>query len=115
MALKLAERCTGFRARPAVNQRNPFTDVPTLRARARLHVERGAVTEGYQADRPTVLRLLDEALATELVCSLRYRRHFFMASGIHAQSVAAEFLEHATEELAHADRIAARIVQLGGE
>lgn len=93
----------------------PFTDVPTLRARARIHVEQGAVTEGYRADRPAVLRMLNEALATEIVCALRYRRHHFMASGIHAQSVAAEFLEHAIEEQAHADRIAARIVQLGGE
>ncbi|MFN7145622.1 MAG: bacterioferritin [Myxococcota bacterium] len=92
-----------------------FTDTNTLRSRAREHVEQGAVTQGYRADRPTVLRKLNEALATEIVCSLRYRRHFFMASGIHAQSVAQEFMEHATEELAHADRIAARIVQLGGE
>lgn len=92
-----------------------FTDVATLRTRARQHVERGAVTESYRADRPTVLRLLDEALATELLCSLRYRRHYFMASGIHAQAVAQEFLEHSIEELAHADRIARRIVQLGGE
>ena len=98
-----------------MNTPNPFTDVATLRARARQHVERGAVTEGYRADRPTVLRLLDEALATELVCALRYRRHYFMASGIHAQAVAQEFMEHAIEEQAHADRIAARIVQLGGE
>jgi bacterioferritin len=93
----------------------PFTDVPTLRARARQHVDRGAVTEGYRADRPTVLRLLNEALATELVCVLRYRRHYFMAPGIHAQSIQQEFLEHANEEQTHADRIARRIVQLGGE
>lgn len=92
-----------------------FTDVATLRSRARQHVERGAVTEAYRADLPTVLRLLDEALATELVCALRYRRHYFMASGIHAQAVAQEFLEHSNEELAHADRIARRIAQLGGE
>jgi bacterioferritin len=92
-----------------------FTDTPTLRARARQHVEQGAVTPGYAADRAMVVSLLNDALATELVCVLRYRRHYFMASGIHAQSVAAEFLEHATEELSHADRIAARIVQLGGE
>ncbi|MDP2307799.1 MAG: ferritin-like domain-containing protein [Pseudomonadota bacterium] len=92
-----------------------FTDVATLRSRARQHVECGAVTVNYQADLPTVLRLLDEALATELVCALRYRRHYFMASGIHAQAVAQEFLEHSNEELAHADRIARRIVQLGGE
>ena len=94
----------------------PFlSDVETLRARARKHIEHGAVTEGYRADRPTVIRLLNEALATEIVCVLRYKRHYYMASGINAQSVAAEFLQHANEEQAHADEIAARIVQLGGE
>ncbi|MBI5136567.1 MAG: bacterioferritin [Nitrospirae bacterium] len=93
----------------------PFlTDIKTLRERARRHIERGAVTEGYGADRKTVIRLLNEALATEIVCVLRYRRHHFMAAGINAQSVAAEFLQHAIEEQAHADQIAARIVQLGG-
>ena len=92
-----------------------LTDIKTIRARARQHLERGAVTEGYRADRETVLRLLNEALATEIVCVLRYKRHYYMASGIHAQAVAAEFLEHANEEQAHADMIAARIVQLGGE
>ena len=90
-------------------------DIKTLRERARKHIEQGAVTEGYGADRDTVLKLLNEALATELVCVLRYKRHYYMASGIHAQSVAAEFLEHANEEQQHADQIAARIVQLGGE
>lgn len=94
----------------------PFlSDIQTLRDRARKHIERGAITEGYSADRDTVLKLLNEALATELVCILRYKRHYYMASGIHAQSVAAEFLEHANEEQQHADQIAARIVQLGGE
>lgn len=94
----------------------PFlTDITTLRERAREHIEQGAVTQGYRADRETVLKILNEALATEIVCVLRYKRHFFMASGINAQSVAAEFLQHATEEQAHADEIAARIVQLGGE
>ena len=92
-----------------------LSDVQALRARARKNVEQGAVTDGYQADRPKVLRLLNDALATELVCMLRYKRHYYMSSGIHAQSVAAEFLEHATEEQGHADRLAARIVQLGGE
>lgn len=91
-----------------------LTDVQTIRRRARRHMERGAVTEGYRADLPTVLRLLNEALATEVVCVLRYKRHYYMATGIHAQPVAAEFLEHATEEQGHADQIAARIVQLGG-
>jgi bacterioferritin len=94
----------------------PFlTDIQELRARARRHMEQGAVTENYRADRPTVVRILNEALATEIVCVLRYKRHYFMASGIHAQAVAEEFLEHANEEQGHADQIAHRIVQLGGE
>ena len=93
----------------------PFlTDVKTLRERARKHIEQGAVTEGYRGDRETVIKLLNEALATEIVCVLRYRRHHFMAVGINAESVAAEFLIHANEEQGHADLIAARIVQLGG-
>lgn len=91
-----------------------LTDVQTLRERARQHVENGAVTEGYTADRETVLRLLNEALATELVCNLRYRRHYHMASGLKASVAADEFLEHAEQELEHADRLAERIVQLGG-
>ena len=94
----------------------PFlTDVRTLRERARQHIEHGAVTPGYHADRVTVLRLLNEALATEIICVLRYKRHYFMAAGIHAEAVADEFAEHAREEQEHADRIAQRIVQLGGE
>ena len=94
----------------------PFlTDIKTLRERARQHLENGAVTEGYSADRETVIKLLNEALATEIVCVLRYRRHYFMASGINAESVAAEFLQHANEEQGHADEIAQRIVQLKGE
>jgi bacterioferritin len=94
----------------------PFlTDIKTLRERARRHIEQGAVTEGYTADRETVNKILNEALATEIVCVLRYKRHYFMANGIHAESVAAEFLEHANDEQGHADLIAARIVQLGGE
>jgi bacterioferritin len=94
----------------------PFlTDIKTLRERARQHIENGAVTEGYSADRETVIKLLNEALATEIVCVLRYRRHYFMASGINAESVAAEFLQHANEEQGHADQIAHRIVQLQGE
>src|SRR3989440_13080879 len=94
----------------------PFlTDIKTLRERARQHIERGAVTEGYKADRETVIKVLNEALATEIVCVLRYKRHYFMASGIHAEGVAAEFLQHANDEQGHADQIAARIVQLGGE
>ena len=91
------------------------TDIQTLRARARQHIERGAVTPGYRANRETVIKILNEALATEIVCVLRYKRHFFMATGINAQSVAQEFLQHANEEQTHADQIAQRIVQLGGE
>ncbi len=92
-----------------------LTDVKTLRSRARKHIEEGAVTAGYSADRTRVIKLLNEALATEMVCVLRYRRHYFMAKGIHAKSVADEFLVHSNQELAHADSIAERIVQLGGE
>jgi len=95
---------------------HPFlSDVKKLRERARKHMERGALTEGYGADRDTVIEILNTALATELVCVLRYKRHYFLASGIHAEPVASEFLEHAREEQEHADRIAARIVQLGGQ
>ena len=92
-----------------------LTDVNTLRERARKHLDEGAVTEGYSADLETVLRLLNEALATEIVCTLRYRRHYFMANGMNAESVKAEFKEHADQELMHADQIAERIIQLGGE
>jgi bacterioferritin len=92
-----------------------LSDIQTLRKRAREHIAQGAVTPGYHADRETVLKLLNEALATEIVCVLRYKRHFFMAKGIHAEGVAAEFLEHANDEQGHADQIAQRIVQLGGE
>ena len=92
-----------------------MTDVQTLRKQARQHIEEGAVTAGYGADRETVLRLLNDALATEIVCVLRYRRHHFMAKGIQSKSIADEFLVHANEEQGHADQIAERIVQLGGE
>ena len=91
-----------------------LTDVVELRRRAREHIENGAVTAGYGADRETVIKLLNEALATELVCVLRYKRHYFMAQGIHAEAVQQEFLEHANEEQAHADMICDRITQLGG-
>lgn len=95
--------------------KKPFlTDIKTLRKRAREHMERGAVTEGYGADRETVIKLLNEALATEIICVLRYKRHHYMAEGANAQTAAAEFLEHANEEQMHADQIAQRIVQLGG-
>ncbi len=92
-----------------------LTDVKTLRERARQHIEQGAVTSGYGSDRETVLKLLNEALATEIVCVLRYKRHYYMASGLNAQAAAAEFLEHANEEQMHADQLAQRVVQLNGE
>lgn len=98
-----------------MTQKSPLTDVKTLREQARRNIDDGAITPSYTADRPTVLKLLNEALATELICVLRYRRHYFMAKGIESKSIAAEFLEHANEELGHADLIAERIVQLGGE
>lgn len=95
--------------------RKPFlSDIEEIRRRARQHIEEGAVTDGYRADRETVIKLLNEALATEIVCVLRYKRHHFMAQGIHADPIAAEFLEHADEEQQHADQLASRIVQLGG-
>ena len=96
-------------------KRPPLSDIKSLRERARKHIEEGAVTSGYAADREHVIGMLNEALATELVCVLRYKRHYFMAAGIHAAPVAAEFLEHAGEEMAHADLIAKRIVELRGE
>ena len=92
-----------------------LSDVATLRARARKHIELGAVTAGYAADRTRVLALLDAALATEIVCVLRYRRHHFMARGLDAKTTADEFLAHSNEEQGHADLLAQRIVQLGGE
>lgn len=96
--------------------KTPFmTDIKTLRKRAREHIDEGSVTAGYSADRSVVLKLLNDALATEIVCVLRYRRHYFMARGIHSQSVAQEFLEHSNDEQGHADLIAERIVQLGGD
>lgn len=92
-----------------------MTDVKTLRDRARKGIKNGAMTSGYQAKAGTVIALLNGALATEIVCVLRYKRHYFMASGISSVSVKAEFLQHATEEQLHADQLADRIVQLGGE
>ena len=92
-----------------------LTDIQTLRDQARAHIEQGPVTDDYGADRDRVIAVLNEALATELVCVLRYKRHYYMAEGINAGPVSAEFLQHAAEEQEHADRIAARIVQLQGE
>ena len=102
-------------ARASQSERPFLSDIQSLRQRARQAIEEGAVTQGYEADREQVCRVLNEALATEIVCVLRYKRHYYMAEGIHAESVKAEFLEHANEEQAHADQIAERIVQLGGE
>lgn len=92
-----------------------LTDTKTLRARARKHIEEGAVTTGYAANRESVIKLLNDALATELICVLRYKRHYYMAKGINSEAVKAEFLEHANQEMAHADQIAQRITELGGE
>ena len=92
-----------------------LTDVATLRANARKNIDKGAITSTYNADKAVVIKLLNDALATEYVCVLRYMRHYFMASGMLADSVKAEFLEHAQQEQEHAHKIAERIVQLGGE
>jgi len=92
-----------------------LSDVKEIRQRARKHLEQGSVTDGYKADRTKVIAVLNEVLATELVCVLRYKRHYFMASGIHAEPVAQEFLQHANEEQVHADLVAQRITQLQGE
>ncbi len=96
-------------------QQPRLTDVKTLREQARRHVEEGAVTENYGANREKIVELLNEALATEMVCVMRYRHDYYVARGIHAKAAATEFMEHANEELGHADKIAERIVQLGGE
>jgi bacterioferritin len=98
-----------------MNNQHATLNIETLRLRAREDVEAGAVTAGYSADRTVVLQRLNDALATELVCVLRYRRHHFTARGIHSQAVATEFLTHSDEEQGHADLLAERIVQLGGE
>jgi len=101
---------------PTPDPKKPFlSDIQEIRRRARQHIEKGAVTDTHKGDLKTTIRVLNEALATEIVCVLRYRRHHFMASGIHAKAVADEFLEHANEEQTHADQIAARIIQLNGE
>ena len=92
-----------------------ISDRQTLRERARHNIEDGAITDSYSADRKVVIKLLNDALATEYVCVLRYYRHYFMAKGMLADAVKAEFLEHAQQEQAHAGKLAERIVQLGGE
>jgi bacterioferritin len=110
-----ADMTDGEKSAMATTETPFLSDVRELRERARRHIQQGAVTENYRADRETVIRVLNEALATEIVCVLRYKRHYFMASGIHAQAVKEEFQEHAAEEQEHADRIAERITQLNGE
>lgn len=92
-----------------------LTDIQTLRERARAEIDKGPVTEAYGADLPRVIQVCNEALATEIVCVLRYKRHYYTATGIHAEPVAAEFLEHAADEQRHADMLAGRITQLGGQ
>lgn len=99
----------------SLTEKGFIENIEAIRKRARERIEDGAVTDAYQADRNAVISLLNDALATELVCVLRYKRHYYMAQGLDAQAVAAEFLEHANEEQAHADALANRIVQLGGE
>lgn len=101
---------------PAQPAGNGFlSDITAIRERARRHIADGAVTQSYGADRGTVLKLLNEALATEIVCVLRYKRHYYMANGAMAEAIKSELLQHANEEQQHADLIAGRIVQLGGE
>jgi bacterioferritin len=92
-----------------------LTDIKEIRRRARRHLEQGPITAGYRADREKVIGLLNEVLATEIVCVLRYKRHYYMASGIYAEPVAQEFLQHANEEQLHVDQVAQRITQLQGE
>ncbi|MDI5964498.1 ferritin-like domain-containing protein [Streptomyces sp. SL13] len=92
-----------------------LTDIKVIRERARQEIGKGPITDAYGADLQRVLQVLNEALATEIVCTLRYKRHYYTATGLYSEPVAAEFLEHAGEEQEHADRLAERIVQLGGE
>ena len=101
---------------PTAHKKGTFlSDIQEIRRRARQSIEQGAVTDAYKADAEAVVKILNEALATEIVCVLRYKNHHYMASGIHSQAVADEFLEHANEEQAHADSIAQRIIQLNGK
>jgi bacterioferritin len=92
-----------------------LADIEAIRTRARQEIEKGPITDSYTADRERVIAVLNEVLATEIVCVLRYKRHYFTAQGISAGPVAEEFLQHANEEQAHADMAAGRIVQLGGD
>jgi bacterioferritin len=94
--------------------RHALASVEEMRARARQHLESGAVTEDYKADRSQVVRILNEVLATELICMLRYKSHYYRAAGINSEAVKPEFLQHAQEAQHHAEMVAARIVQLNG-
>lgn len=96
-------------------RKNFVADIEAIRARAREHMMDGAITSAYKADRERVLEVLNEVLATEIVCTLRYKSHYYMATGMYKQPVAAEFLQHAAEEQEHADLICERITQLGGQ
>jgi len=101
---------------PSANEgdKSFISDLTSLRSRARDQIMKGAVTPSYpEADRKAIIELLNTALATEIVCVLRYKRHYYAMHGIRAKFVSAEFLEHANEEQAHADKLAERIVQLG--
>jgi bacterioferritin len=91
------------------------SDIKDIRKRARQHMSQGAITDGYKADREQVIKVLNEVLATEIVCTLRYKRHYYMADGFSSESVKQEFLEHAIDEQGHADLVAERITQLGGD
>ena len=106
MAQKSADR--------SKNTRPAMSDVASLRKRAGRQIEDGAVTASYPLDKAAIVKLLNDALATELVCVLRYRRHYYVARGVRAKTVATEFLEHSNEEQGHSDQLAERIVQLGG-
>jgi bacterioferritin len=93
----------------------PFTDTATLREQARKHIDQGPVTRSFPKDRDVIVTQLQNALATEWVCVLRYMRHYYTADGLVSEPIKAHFLEHANEERAHADKLAERIVQLGGK
>ena len=93
----------------------PFTPTDQLRAQAREHVEQGPITASYPADRDVIVEQLNRALATECVCVLRYMRHYYCITGVISEPIKAHFLEHAREEQSHANKLAERIVQLGGE
>jgi bacterioferritin len=91
------------------------TDIKKIRARARRNMQEGAVTSGYKANRKAVIKVLNDVLATEIVCILRYKRHYYTAQGMNSDAARTEFLQHANEEQQHADWAAERITQLGGE